>query len=187
MGVYIGVNIGCLFFKGFFVFFLDLFLFLWFLLMCGAYCSSLWFCLLVFASCFLPFAPCFLLPSFCFCSFCFLLSAIYRFCFLLVAFSLMRFALCVLLLLFAFCFYVFWTESKNGCNKTIAITTATITVALTKDSYYSNSYSIFIVTNTIMDAIITSSFPVANERTSRNNKRAAKRKKDKRTSKKINA
>ena len=65
---------------------------------------------------------------------------------------------------------MFWTESKNGCNKTIAITTATITVTLTKDSHYSNLYSIFIVTNTITGAIITSSFPVTNERTSRNNK-----------------
>ena len=89
---------------GFVVLFCDCFLFLWFLLMCGAYCSSLWFCLLVFASCFLLFAPCFLLPSFCFCCLCFLLSALYRFCFLLVAFSLMRFAFSVLFLLSAFCF-----------------------------------------------------------------------------------
>ena len=79
---------------------------------------------------------------------------------------------------------MFWTESKNGCNKIIAITTATITVILTKDSHYSNLYSILIVTNTITGATITSSFPVTNERTYRNNKRAAKRKKDKRTSRK---
>ena len=59
-----------------------------------------------------------------------------------------------------------------------------MSVTLTKDSHYSNSYSIFIVTNTNTGAIITSSFPVTNERTSRNNKQAAKRKKDKRTSRK---
>ena len=110
------------------------------------------FCFLLFA-----FAPCFLLPSFCFCCFCFLLSALYRFCFLLVAFGFKLFAFCVLFLLsafcflrFAFCFYVFWTESKKGCNKTIAITTATITVTLTEDSHYSNFYNIFIVTYTVL-------------------------------------
>ena len=118
--------------------------------------------------------------------FCFLLSALYRFCFLLVAFSLMRFAFCVLLLLSVFCFYVFWTESKKGCNKTMAITTATSTVTLTKDSHYSNLYSIVVVTNTITGAMITSSFPVTNERTSRNNKRAAKRKKTNEHQEKIN-
>ena len=138
------------------------------------------FCLVLLAGfCFLLFAPCFLLPSFCFCSFCFLLSALYRFCFLLVAFGFMLFAFCVVFLLSAFCLYVFWTESKNGCNKTIAITTATITVTLTKDSHYSNFCCIFIVTNTIAGAIVTNSFPVSNERTSRNNKRASKGKKDK--------
>ena len=138
--------------------------------MCSAYYSSLRFCLLVFASCFL-------LPSFCFCCFCFLLSALYRFCFLLVAFGFMLVAFCVFFLLSAFCFYTFWTESKNGCNKTVAITTATITVTLTEDSHYSNLYGIFIVTKSITGAIITSSFPVTNERTSRNNKRASVRKK----------
>ena len=86
---------------------------------------------------------------------------------------------------------MFWTESKNGCNKTISITPATITVTLTKHSHYSNLYRIVIVTNILTGAIITSSFPVTNERTSRNNKQAAKekkKKKKKRTSrKKINA
>ena len=146
------------------------------------WCLLLFSLVLLAGFCFLLFAPCFLLPSFCFCCFCFLLSALYRFCFLLVVFSLMRIAFSVLFLLSAFCFYAFWTQSKNGCNKTIAITTATITVTLTKDCHYSNLCSILIVTNTITGAIITSSFPVTNERRSRNNKRAAKRKKDNRTS-----
>ena len=56
------------------------------------------FCFLLFA-----FAPCFLLPSFCFCCFCFLLSALYRFCFLLVAFGVS----CFCFLLFAFCVLLF--------------------------------------------------------------------------------
>ena len=148
---------------------------MWFLLTCGAYCSSLWFCLLVFASCFLLFAPCFLLPSFCFCCFCFLLSALYRFCFLLVAFGLMLLlsVSCFCFLLFAFCFLLLCVldRKQHGCNKTITITTATITMTLTKDSHYSNLFSIFVVTNTSTGAIITSNCPVTNERTSRNNKR----------------
>ena len=144
--------------------------------------SACWFLLLAFCS--LLAASLFLLLLF-----CFLLSALYHFCFLHVAFGFMFFAFCVFsllsvfllsafcFLLLAFCFYVFWTESKNGCNKTIAITAATITVTLTKDSHYSNFFTIFIVTNTITGAVVTSSFPVTNERASRNNKRASTKKK----------
>ena len=95
---------GAYFFVNFVCFFLVFCLFLWFLIMCSAYCSSLWFCLLVFASCFLLFAPCFLLPSFCLRCYCFLLSAFSRFCFLLVALGFMLSAFCVLFLLSAFCF-----------------------------------------------------------------------------------
>ena len=137
------------FFRNLFWFFLD-FLFVF----CGSCSCVVPIALLSGSACwlllpaFFAFAPCFLLPSFCFCCFCFLLSALYRFCFLLLAFGFMLFAFCVLFLLsvfcflrFAFCFYVSWAESKNGCNKTIAITTATITVTLTKDFHYPNFYN----------------------------------------------
>ena len=129
------------------------------------------------SSCFLLLAFCFPLSAFAVFASCFLLSIASAFCLLLLASCVLLSVFSFCFLLFAFCFYVFWTESKNGCNKTIAIPTATITVTLTKDSHYSNFYRIFIVANSITGAIITTSFPVTNERTSRNNKRASKRKK----------
>ena len=95
--------------------------------------SACWFLLLAF----LLFAP------------CFLLSLASAFCLLLLASCFLLSVSCSCFLLFAFCFYVFWTESKNGCNKTIAITTATITVTLTKDSHYSlffkNSFFLLLI------------------------------------------
>ena len=137
-----GKENGSPFFLGILLFLcVILFLFLWFLIMCGAYCSSLWFCLLVFAFCFLLLAFCFPLSAFAVFASCFRLSLLLlsACCFWLHAFCF----LC-LVLLSAFCFLLLcvWTESKNGCNKTIAITTATITVTLTKDSHYSSFFSI---------------------------------------------
>ena len=103
----------------------------WFLLMCGAYRSSLWFCLLVFASCF--------------CCFDFLLSALYRFCFLLSASCFLLSVSCFCFLLFAFLLLCVLDRKQHGCNKTIDITTATITMTLTKESHYSNLYSILLL------------------------------------------
>ena len=97
----------------------SVFLLLLFLLL--AFCSL---SLLLSACCFRPHAFCFLCLVF---AFCFLLSA---FCFLLLL-------LCVL------------DRKQHGCNKTIAITTATITTTLTKDSHYSNLYSIFVEASTV--------------------------------------
>ena len=153
--------------------------------------SACWF--LLFAFCSLLSASLFLLVLFLLLAFCFLSLLLSACCFWLHAFCFLLSVSCFGFLPFAFCFYVFWTESKNRCNKAIAITTATITVTLIKDSHYSfyllNRFLyVFIVANTITGAMITSSFPVTNERTSRNNKRAAKRKKRQmNVKKKINA
>ena len=94
--------------------------------MCGAYYSSLCFCLLVFASCFLLLAFCFPLSAFAVFASCFLLSIASAFCLLLLASCVLLsvFSFCSLFVAFCFLLYVFRTESKNGCNKTIAITTA---------------------------------------------------------------
>ena len=94
-----------------------------------------WFLLLAF--CFLLLAFCFPLSAIAAFAYCFLLSLASAFCLLFLALCFLLSVSCFCFLLFAFCFYVFWTESKNGCNKTIAITAATITVTLTKDSHYS--------------------------------------------------
>ena len=134
---------------------------------CSLLSASLFLLLLVFASCFLlslASAFCLLLLAS-----CFLLPVVFAFCFLLSAFM------------------CFGQKARTFATKLLlfAITTATITVTLTKDSHYSFFKIVFfIVANTITGAIITSSFPVANERASRNNKRASKRKNDKRTSRK---
>ena len=124
-----------------FCFLLSASLFLLLLFLLLAFCSL---SLLLSACCFRPHAVCFFCLVF---AFCFLLSAS---CFLL---------LCVL------------DREQHGCNKTITITTATIIMTLTKDSHYSKLYGIIVVTITSTGAIITSKFPVTNERTSRNNKR----------------
>ena len=139
------------------------------------WCLLLFSLVLLAGFCFLLFAPCFLLPSLRFCCFCFLLSALYRFCFLLVAFGLMHFAFCVLFLLFAFCCLLFacmcFGQTATRRQQNYYYYYATITMTLTKDSHDSNLYGIFVVTNTSTGAIISSNFPVTNERTSRNNKR----------------
>ena len=109
--------------------------------------SACWFLFLVSCFCSLLSASLFLLVLFLLLAFCSLSLLLSACCFWLCAF-----AFCVLFLLsafcflrLAFCFYVFWTESKNGCNKTIAITSASITVTLTKDSHYSNLNSILLL------------------------------------------
>ena len=124
------------FLKGFVCFFLVFFFFVsvvpdhvWCLLLFSLVLLA-GFCFLLFVFCSLLSASLFLFLLFLLLAFCFLSLLLSACCFWLHAF-------CFLCLVFAFCFYVFWTESKNTCNKTSAITTATITVTLTKDSHYS--------------------------------------------------
>ena len=67
--------------------------------------------------------------------------------------------------MFAFCFLLFafmcFGQARTVATKLLLLLiAASFTVTLTKDSHYSNLYSIFIVTNTITGAIITSSFPL---------------------------
>ena len=139
------------------------------------WCLLLFSLVLLAGFCFLLFAPCFLLPlsAFAVCASCFLLSIASAFCLLLSASCFLLSMSCFCFLLFAFCFLLLCVldRKQHGCNKTTTITTATITMTLTKDSHYSNLYSIFVVTNISTGAIITSNFPVPNERTSRNHKR----------------
>ena len=161
-------------FRSFLLFFL---MFLVFVVPAHVWCLLLFSLLLLAGFCFLLFAFlfafCFPRSTFAVFASCFLLSIASAFCLWLSAscfllsvscFCFLLFVFCFVLSVFAFCFYVFWTEKRHGCNKNITMT-------LTKDSHYSNLYSIFVVTNTSTGAIITSNFPVTNERTSRNNKR----------------
>ena len=110
-----------------------------------------------------------LLAGFCFLLLLFLFLAFCSLSLLLSAFGLVLFAFCVLFLLSVFCLLLLRVldRKQHGCNKTIAITTATITMALTKDSHYSNLYSILLL-RVLLSRVI---FPVTNDRTSRNNKR----------------
>ena len=115
-----------------------------------------WFLLLAF--CFLLLAFCFPLSAFAVFASCFLLSIASAFCLLLSASCFLLSVSCFCFLLFVFCFLLsafcflllcVLDRKQHGCNKTIAITTATITMTLTKDSHYSNLYSIFVEASTL--------------------------------------